>query len=58
MIAFAIIDDHNANKDHNPEGNIQPFCKVFGKEAMLLEANIGEDNSGNQEEIEDGKEEE
>ncbi|UJR25528.1 hypothetical protein I4U23_006874 [Adineta vaga] len=28
-IVFAIIDDHNSNKDHNPTGNIQPFGEVF-----------------------------
>ncbi len=28
-IVFAIIDDHNAWKVHNPEGNILPFLKTF-----------------------------
>lgn len=29
-IVFAIIDDHNAWKQHNPEGNVLPFLSVFG----------------------------
>ena len=29
LVAFAIIDDHNAWRDHNPEGNVIPFKKVF-----------------------------
>jgi len=29
LIVFAIIDDHNARKAHNPEGNIQPFIEEF-----------------------------
>eukprot|EP00759_Apiculatamorpha_spiralis_P053694 PhF_6_TR6309/c0_g1_i1/m.9562 len=29
-IVFAIFDDHNARKEHNPEGNVAPFRKVFG----------------------------
>ncbi len=28
-IVFAIIDDHNAWKQHNPEGNVLPFLRVF-----------------------------
>ncbi|CAF0881936.1 unnamed protein product [Rotaria sordida] len=28
-IVFAIINDHNAMKAHNPTGNIQPFAEVF-----------------------------
>ena len=31
-IAFAIIDDHNAHKKHNPDGNYSPFVNVFGTE--------------------------
>eukprot|EP01027_Heterolobosea_sp_BB2_P023774 GEZU01035771.1.p1 GENE.GEZU01035771.1~~GEZU01035771.1.p1 ORF type:complete len:413 (-),score=88.07 GEZU01035771.1:44-1282(-) len=29
-VVFAIIDDHNAKKAHNPEGNVAPFGAVFG----------------------------
>jgi uncharacterized protein (TIGR02452 family) len=29
LVVFAIIDDHNAWKDHNPQGNILPFLKEF-----------------------------
>ncbi|HSV77525.1 MAG TPA: TIGR02452 family protein [Bacteroidales bacterium] len=29
LIVFAIIDDHNAWKEHNPEGNILPFLREF-----------------------------
>jgi uncharacterized protein (TIGR02452 family) len=28
-IVFAIIDDHNSAKEHNPNGNILPFLEVF-----------------------------
>jgi len=30
-VVFAIFDDHNARKKHNPEGNVKPFLDVFGK---------------------------
>ena len=29
LIVFAIIDDHNARKAHNPEGNVLPFLREF-----------------------------
>ena len=29
-IVFAILDDHNARREHNPEGNFKPFQEVFG----------------------------
>ena len=29
LIVFAIIEDHNAGRGHNPEGNLYPFFKVF-----------------------------
>ena len=28
-IVFAILDDHNTRKEHNPEGNFAPFAKEF-----------------------------
>lgn len=28
-IVFAIYDDHNTMKDHNPEGNLKPYLSVF-----------------------------
>lgn len=28
-VIFAIVDDHNAWKEHNPEGNLIPFQKIF-----------------------------
>lgn len=28
-IVFAILDDHNAHKSHNPEGNFKPFADEF-----------------------------
>jgi len=31
VISFAIIDDKNAYREHNPEGNLKPFKDVFGK---------------------------
>lgn len=29
MIVFAIIDDHNAWRKHNPDGNVLPFVREF-----------------------------
>ncbi len=29
-IYFAIIDDHNARRLHNPNGNVKPFQVIFG----------------------------
>jgi len=29
LTVFAIIDDHNSRKEHNPQGNILPFQEVF-----------------------------
>ena len=28
-VVFAIFDDHNAHKAHNPEGNFAPFVRCF-----------------------------
>lgn len=30
-ICFAILDDGNTGKEHNPEGNYKPFVEVFGE---------------------------
>ena len=30
-VVFAILDDHNAHREHNPEGNLKPFINVFSK---------------------------
>ena len=30
LVVFAIFDDHNAWREHNPEGNMVPFRRVFG----------------------------
>ena len=30
-IVFSIFDDHNTYKEHNPEGNLKPFKKIFEK---------------------------
>ena len=29
LLAFAILDDHNAHRRHNPEGNYLPFAEEF-----------------------------
>ena len=29
LIAFAVLDDHNAHLTHNPEGNLRPFAEEF-----------------------------
>lgn len=41
-VVFAIFDDHNTGKRHNPEGNVKPFEEVFGVKAeeMGKEANL------------------
>jgi uncharacterized protein (TIGR02452 family) len=31
LIVFSIFEDHNSNKEHNPNGNVLPFLKVFNK---------------------------
>ena len=31
LISFAILDDHNAHRAHNPEGNYKPFIEEFRK---------------------------
>lgn len=31
LISFAILDDHNAHRTHNPEGNYKPFVEEFVK---------------------------
>lgn len=28
-VTFAIFDDHNAYRDHNPDGNVRPFIRTF-----------------------------
>jgi len=29
FVVFSIFEDHNSNKEHNPDGNVLPFLKVF-----------------------------
>jgi uncharacterized protein (TIGR02452 family) len=31
-VVFAIFDDHNAHRDHNPDGNVLPFQRMFESE--------------------------
>jgi len=28
-VVFAILEDHNTGKEHNPYGNVLPFLRVF-----------------------------
>lgn len=37
VISFAILDDQNSKKAHNPEGNVKPFGDVFGSKILRLE---------------------
>lgn len=30
-VCFAILEDNNSRREHNPEGNFKPFSDVFGK---------------------------
>ena len=50
-IVFAIIDDHNTKKEHNPEGNVLPFCKIFGYNPIQLSQLMGENMGNGKEEI-------
>ncbi|CAF3622813.1 unnamed protein product, partial [Rotaria sp. Silwood2] len=34
---FAIIDDHNAKKNHNPIGNVQPFVEIFQANILSID---------------------
>ncbi|CAF0782011.1 unnamed protein product [Didymodactylos carnosus] len=36
FIVFAIINDHNAYSERNPDGNIQPFADVFNLKILTL----------------------
>jgi len=29
LVVFAIFDDHNSHREHNPNGNVLPFIEVF-----------------------------
>lgn len=31
-ICFAILEDNNSRKEHNPDGNLKPFTEIFGEE--------------------------
>lgn len=31
LISFAILDDHNAHQEHNPDGNYKPFADEFAE---------------------------
>ena len=33
-IVFAILEDHNTKRSHNPEGNLQPFINVFNSDEL------------------------
>lgn len=35
LISFAILDDHNAHRSHNPEGNFIPFEREFENNSVL-----------------------
>ncbi|KAL6065197.1 DUF2263 domain-containing protein [Balamuthia mandrillaris] len=36
-ITFAIFDDHNSRKAHNPRGNVIPFQEIFPKETNMFD---------------------
>jgi uncharacterized protein (TIGR02452 family) len=38
-IVFAILDDHNTGKAHNPHGNLAPFAEVFEEPLKNKQAN-------------------
>ncbi|ETO30702.1 hypothetical protein RFI_06413 [Reticulomyxa filosa] len=36
VICFAILNDHNCGKVHNPNGNYAPFAQIFGEDDNFL----------------------
>eukprot|EP01112_Ceratiomyxa_fruticulosa_P013076 TRINITY_DN3658_c0_g3_i1.p1 TRINITY_DN3658_c0_g3~~TRINITY_DN3658_c0_g3_i1.p1 ORF type:complete len:582 (+),score=89.91 TRINITY_DN3658_c0_g3_i1:204-1748(+) len=44
-VVFAIIDDHNSKKEHNPKGNFLPFLETFGNEgeASIFNSALGKE---------------
>lgn len=40
QVIFAVFDDHNTQKLHNPYGNVAPFRKVFEREMSGLDAEV------------------
>lgn len=32
LVSFAILDDHNAHRSHNPDGNFLPFVREFAED--------------------------
>ena len=42
-IVFAIIEDHNSKKSHNPEGNLLPFQREFAERPDLKNDDIVQD---------------
>jgi len=50
-ISFAILDDHNAGKMHNPKGNVQPFVDVFGKRTEKEKEKQSKPDNGRDEEM-------
>jgi hypothetical protein len=41
LVSFAIIDDQNTRKAHNPQGNLIPFANVFHSEVLDLDQVLG-----------------
>ncbi len=41
LMMFAILDDHNTRKEHNPEGKFQPFYDVLHQTGWEQDAEIG-----------------
>jgi hypothetical protein len=41
LVFFAILDDHNTRKEHNPDGNFQPFYNVLHQTGWDQEVKIG-----------------
>ena len=37
-VVFSIIDDHNARRPHNPEGNLLPFVRVAMERSLVISA--------------------
>jgi hypothetical protein len=52
---FAIIDDHNAMKDHNKFGNVLPFAEAFHCPIKELDDLLDNSTNVNPEKLKDNE---
>ncbi|KAL6056226.1 UBA domain-containing protein [Balamuthia mandrillaris] len=56
VVMFAIYEDHNSGKEHNPIGNVKPFAEVFGVPVMRLSELLSEREGAERDEEKENKE--